>query len=89
MKPDFEEIWKRIVENKGEIFKQIRGGKFTYKIEGGQLNLSRTNHFLPKKHLKEAYKLVPLRKTTQVQHLRAPSYIFAILMDRRIRKSDW
>jgi hypothetical protein len=33
--------------------------------------------------------LVPLENTVPVQHLRGPSYIYAILMDPRIRQDDW
>jgi hypothetical protein len=32
---------------------------------------------------------VPLPNTVPVQHLRGPSYIYAILMDSRIRRTDW
>ena len=39
--------------------------------------------------MEEAAALVPLANTVPVQHLRAPSYIYAILMDPRIRQSDW
>ncbi|MDO9517695.1 MAG: hypothetical protein Q7J10_06550 [Methanosarcinaceae archaeon] len=39
MKPTFEEIWGRIREHSGEIFKQIRGGEFTYEFRGGTLFL--------------------------------------------------
>ena len=37
----------------------------------------------------EALKFVPLNNTVPLQNLQAPSYLFAILMDKRIRKSDW
>lgn len=84
-----DEVWSRIVTHAGDSFRQIRGGEFTYAVEGGHLVLSRTNHALPRSHIEEALKLVPLSNTVVVQHLRAPSYIFAILMDERIRRGDW
>ncbi|GAG82416.1 unnamed protein product, partial [marine sediment metagenome] len=32
---------------------------------------------------------IPLSGTTEIQHLQGPSYIYAILMDKRIRKDNW
>jgi len=89
MKTTFEEIWGRIKEHSGETFKQIRGGEFTYDFMRGYIILSRTNHNISRSDFKEAYSLVPLKNTVPVQHLRGPSYIYAILMDKRIRKDDW
>lgn len=58
-------------------------------MQGRALRLDRSNQMLPYTQLEQAYQLVPLKGPGQVQHLRAPSYIFAILMDPRIRQSDW
>lgn len=85
----FAEIWMRIASHAGERFHQVRGGAFSYVVTGDYLRFDRTAQPLPRKHLEEAYGLVPLRSTAEVQHLRAPSYIYAILMDPRIRQSDW
>jgi hypothetical protein len=87
--PKIDDVWERIVAHEGETFRQIRGGEFTYAVEGHQLRLSRTNQNVPRSHVEEALALVPLEDTVAVQHLRAPSYIFAILMDGRIRGHDW
>lgn len=84
-----ESIWKRIRENEGEVFKQIRGAEFTYEIKGNSIQLSRTNRILSKNVFVEALKHVPLDNTVPLQHLQAPSYLFAILMDNRIRKDYW
>lgn len=88
-KPTFEEIWGRIREHSGETFKQIRGGKFTYEFRGRYIVLSRTNHNISQSDFKEAYNLVPLMNTVPVQHLRGPSHLYVILMDKRIRNDDW
>jgi len=85
----FEAIWERIVALAGEEFEQIRGGRFTYTVEGNALDLDRTNQKLGKTQLAEALKLVPLTGTGEVTHLRGPSYIYAILMDECVRKSGW
>lgn len=87
--PMIEIVWQRIIENEGQTFKQINGGVFTYKVIGNSIILSRTTRNISKKTFNEALKLVPLENTVPVQHLQAPSYLFAILMDKRIRKNDW
>jgi len=85
----FEIAWRRIETHAGEEFTQIRGGKFTYEVICGHLVPDRTNQQIPKTHFEEAFALIPLESTVAVQHLRGPSYIFAILMDDRIRMGDW
>ncbi|MBI3917902.1 MAG: hypothetical protein HY322_12945 [Betaproteobacteria bacterium] len=85
----FETIWKPIEAHQGEIFHQIRGQQFTYKVESGAVIPDTTNRQLPRSHFAEAAKLLPLRNTVPVQHLQGPSYLYAILMDRKIRQSDW
>jgi len=37
----------------------------------------------------EAFRLAPLKNTVIVQRLQGPSYIYAVLMDKRIRQNDW
>ncbi len=85
----FETIWHRIEALEGETFRQIRGKKFTYKIVGNSLALDSTNQSISQKQLEDAFELLPLEDTISVQHLRAPSYIYAILMDPRVRRGDW
>ena len=84
-----EILWERIIENEGQTFKQIKGGEFTYTVKGNVIELSRTNRSVSKNTFMEALKYVPLVNTVPLQHLQAPSYLFAILMDSRIRKNDW
>lgn len=85
----FNEVWNRVRALEGETFTQIRGGEFKYELTESALIPDRTNQNLPKKHFEEAFGMLPLDDTVPVQHLRGPSYIYAVLMDRRIRRSDW
>ena len=85
----FDAIWNRIKSHEGEPFTQIRGGEFTYEVVGNMVIPDRTNQNFPRVQFEEALALVPLKNTTPVQHLRGPSYIYAIMMDDRIRQSDW
>ena len=86
---EFADVWTRIRNHSGEVFRQIRGGEFTYVAHDGYIEPDRTRQNLPRSHFEAAFELVPLEDTTLVQHLRGPSYLYAILMDRRIRQSDW
>lgn len=83
------EVWNRIKENEGQVFQQIRGGEFTYQIKGSVLYLSRTNRSLNKNVLSEALKHVPLKNTVPLQNLQAPSYLYALLTDSRIKGEQW
>lgn len=79
-----EVIWDRIIKNEGEIFKQIKGKEFTYQIVGNGLKLSTTNQIVSKAVVEKAIALLPIENTVPLQHLRAPSYLYAILTDKRI-----
>lgn len=85
-----DEVWSRIEAHAGENFYQIRGREFTYIISGGHVIPDRTRQQIPKSHFEKALEYVPLENTIPLQkNLRGPSYIYAILMDNRIRRSDW
>lgn len=85
----FRSVWDLIVSLEGQSFEQIRGQRFTFRCQGDLLHLSTTNQAISRAQMAEAFRLVPLPSTTVVQHLRAPSYIYAILMDPRVRRNDW
>lgn len=87
MNPDM--VWNRIEAHAGETFEQVRGAIFTYQVVGGAVVPNRTVQQIPKSHFAKAIDLVPLSGPSEIQHLRGPSYIYAILMDQRIRQSDW
>ncbi|WAH37043.1 hypothetical protein [Alicyclobacillus dauci] len=84
-----EVVWERIKNCDGQVFRQVRGGEFTYHVRGNLIDLSRTKRHVSKKTFEHALEYVPLENTMPLQNLQAPSYLFAILMDDRIRKNDW
>jgi hypothetical protein len=86
---DVNIIWQRIISYQGQTFNQIRGKAFTYQADGNRIRLSSTNQNIEKSSVDEALSYVPLVNTVPIQHLRAPSYLYAILMDNRIRNGDW
>ena len=88
-KTDFASVWQRIERHAGETFHQKRGGEFRYEVKYGTVLPDRTNRALPKSHFEQAHGMVPLENTVPVQHLQGPSYLYAILMDRRISEGYW
>ncbi|WP_088006836.1 hypothetical protein [Indiicoccus explosivorum] len=84
-----DEVWNRIIKYDGQEFTQIRGQKFTYKVAGNSLVLSTTNHAISRRTLEKAFQFVPLENTVPIQNLFAPSYLFALLNDERIRQGEW
>jgi hypothetical protein len=87
--PNIDAVWGRIVAHQGETFRQIRGQEFQYVVTGSVLNPNTTRQNLPKSEFAKALVHVPLEDTVPLQKLRGPSYLYAILMDRRIRGTDW
>lgn len=84
-----EEVWSRIEAHAGETFRQIRGAEFTYEVRSGAIWPDRTNRALPRSHVERALEHVPLSSTVPLQRLQGPSYLYAILMDPRIRQHHW
>lgn len=85
----FDTIWARIKAYEGSTFHQIRGKSFTYSLVGSAITPSTTDQNIPRAHFEETSRLLPIKNTVPVQHLRGPSYLFAVLMDSRIRQQDW
>ncbi len=82
-------VWQRIIDCEGQEFTQIRGKKFAYEVRGSSIILSTTNRSISKTEIEKALLFVPLENTIPVQHLQAPSYIYSILMDTKIRNNLW
>lgn len=81
---DFDLIWKRIQDNAGEIFHQKTGGQFRYRVDGGTVYPDRTSRALPRSQFQKAFERSPLRGPGELQDLQGPSYLWAVLTDRRI-----
>ena len=84
-----EEVWRRIESHAGEEFRLVGGKVFTYEVPGNYLRpVGRVRH-LSKTNFGKAMTRVPLANTASVSDLQGPSYVYAILMDPRIRRADW
>ena len=82
---NIEQVWNEIKSHQGERFSLIRGKEFTYKIIGDFVFPSTLKtHGPSKSELEKALAHLPLDSTVSIQHLWGPSYIFALLTDKRI-----
>jgi len=79
-----DEVWQQIESLAGREFTQKRGGTFSYAVSGGHVIPDRTNHQIPKSHFQKALDRWPVPGPGELQDLRGPSYIYAILADRRL-----
>lgn len=89
-----ERIWRRIVTNQGEEFHTKTGLPFTYQVEGKNgILFNRAgrwiNKRLSRKDVEKAIRKCPLEDTAEIKECFDPAYLFAILMDPRIRGSEW
>jgi hypothetical protein len=86
---DSDTVWRRITMHSGDTFHQMRGKPFTYMARGRTIYLETTNRMISRSAIEKALGRVPLSSTAVVSDLSAPSYIYGILMDERIRGRDW
>ena len=88
--PDIDEIWRRIQSHAGEAFPLYDRGEITYRVEDNKLFHSGTAPPIYRSTFEQALAQVPLANPGQLgTSVRGPSYVYAILMDRRIRQDDW
>ena len=89
----YERVWKRIVEHQGAEFRTMKNLPFTHAVEGRGIwfyrNGKRIEQRLGSHDLEQGILLCPVNKTTELKRLRDPSYLFGLLMDPRIRSTDW
>ena len=91
---DIETIWERIERYEGETFHTITGIPFEYEVmlddRHGNERIQPIPHNgskifpITKETMEQCLYLMPLKNTTPLQKFKAPSYIFAILTDKRI-----
>ena len=88
-----EAVWRRIESHQGEEFRTVTGRSLTYQVEGSGIWFSRDgrriNRKLTRKQVNVAISRCPLRTTTEIKDLIDYPYLFALLMDGRIRGEAW
>jgi hypothetical protein len=90
---DIDTVWERIKRHAGQEFQTISGLPFTYVVPGKFLRVTRDgteiNRSLSRTNFEKALMLMPADSPGALKSRQGPSYTWAILMDRRIRLSDW
>jgi hypothetical protein len=88
-----ESVWRRIESHQGEGFKTARQFPFTYEIEGSGIwffrDGRRINRKLTRGDVDKAIARCPLNSTTEIKDLMDYAYLYALLMDPRIRGQAW
>lgn len=88
-----ESVWQRIKSHQGEEFKTATRLPFTYAVEGAGIwffrDGRRINRKLTRTQVDRAIARCPLTSTTEIKDLMDYPYLFALLMDARIRREAW
>lgn len=88
-----ETVWQRIKKVQGEQFRTSRRLPFTFEVEGNGIWFFREGHRINRKltraQVEEAITRCPLNSTTEIKDLMDYAYLFALLMDKRIRADAW
>jgi hypothetical protein len=88
-----EAAWRRIEGHQGEEFHTSRGLPFTFEVEGSGIWFfregRRINRKLTRTQAEAAIARCPLASTTEIKDLMDFAYLFALLMDPRIRSTAW
>jgi len=86
-------VWQRIESHQGEQFKTATRLPFTYSVEGNGIWFfregQRINRKLSRAQVNKAIARCPLTSTTEIKDLMDYAYLFALLMDARIRREAW
>ena len=86
---DIVTVWERIEAHAGETFRLVKGAEFSYTVIQGHVVPDRTQQRIPKSQFASALDQIPLSGPGEIQHLRGPSFVFAILADPRISAGEW
>ena len=84
MTQTFDSVWMNIMTLEGQVFRQKLGKTFTYRMAGNAVVPDTTNQLLSRSQFEKAYTRMPVNGPSDLQDLRGPSYLFAILSDPRI-----
>lgn len=90
---EIDEVWARIERHAGSEFKTRTGLVFTYRVPGCFLRVSRdgreVNRSLSRTNFEKALVSMPTDRPSDLKERQGSAYTWGILMDRRIRGSDW
>jgi hypothetical protein len=88
-----EAVWRNIEKYQKEAFHTATRLPFTFEVEGNGIwffrDGRRINRKLTRAQVEIAISRCPLKSTTEIKDLMDYAYLFALLMDRRIRGDAW
>lgn len=86
-------LWERIRRHAGEPFETKKGLPFTYEVHGNYLRVRREgeeiNRSLSRTNFMKAAERMPAAGPGAISDRQGSAYTWAILMDGRVRASDW
>jgi hypothetical protein len=90
MTPLSQRIWQRIIDHSGETFYLKTGAPMHYVVRDGVVTVDRTSNAVHRLQFERAIPLMPVDGPGQLSgQVARTSYVYAILMDRRIRGTEW
>jgi hypothetical protein len=88
--PSIDAVWARLRAYEGEEFHTTNGLPFTYVISGDVFRPSRTDYDIPRSEFAKALVHVPFDGPGAIgKVVRGPSYVWAVLHDKRISQGQW
>jgi hypothetical protein len=81
----FDAVWKRICEAAGTEFVTRNRQRFTYLIDGNYVAPSTSDVRIPVSQFRKAHAMGPVRGPSSLRGVFAPSLVWAILNDERVR----
>ncbi|TBT82724.1 hypothetical protein ET989_13600 [Propioniciclava sinopodophylli] len=85
MNDTFEATWERVKSLTDATFTTVRGKQFSYRAANGGISMNTTKRAVPRADFKKAFERMPVSGPGALQDLQGPSYVYAILMDPRVR----
>lgn len=90
---NIDDVWPRIERHAGSQFKTRTGLAFTYRVPGRFLRVTRDGHeinrSLSRTNFEKALKSMPTEHPSDLKDRQGSAYTWGILMDPRIRLTDW
>lgn len=87
---NIEDIWDHIASLEGAEFHTKTGMPFTFTVSGDLLCVSRTEYNLSKANFAKALEIAPVDGPGKISNIvKGPSYVWALLHDARVRRSEW
>ena len=86
-------VWRRVVKHQNRQFQTVRGLPFTFAVEGTGIWFFRDGKRVKRKLTRAQFAVAlsrcPPTRTTVIKYLMDYPYLFAVLMDGRIRGQEW